>query len=108
MPESDVIAIATTFASRESAEACGRTLVEARTAACAQIEGPLTSVYRWQGAVETAAEWRCTCKTTAAREAECIAAIRRLHDYQTPQITVARLGCTSDYAAWVCQSVAAS
>jgi periplasmic divalent cation tolerance protein len=107
MPANDVIAISTTFASREAAEACGRSLVERRLAACVQVEGPLTSVYRWQAAVETTVEWRCTCKTTATREAACIAAIAGLHDYQTPQITVANVRATPSYAAWVHESVAA-
>jgi len=107
MPATDVIAIATTFSSREAAEACGRSLVERRLAACVQIEGPVTSVYRWREAVEIAVEWRCTCKTAASREAECIAAIGGLHDYETPQITVAILTATPGYAAWVHQSVEA-
>lgn len=106
MSDSDVIAITTTFSTREAADACGRSLVETGLAACVQIDGPLTSVFRWQGVVETAVEWRCTCKTTPAREAECVAAVGRLHDYATPQITVARLTAATGYAAWVNRCVA--
>lgn len=101
MPESELIAITTTFSSRDAAEACGRTLVEEGLAACVQIDGPLTSIFQWRGAVETAVEWRCTCKTTPVREAECVAAVGRIHDYQTPQITVTRLTAASAYADWV-------
>jgi periplasmic divalent cation tolerance protein len=106
MPAPDMIAITTTFATREAAEACGRRLVEARLAACVQVEGPITSIYRWQGAVETAAEWRCVSKTVADRERECVAAILAGHDYATPQIIVTALAGSAAYVAWVRESVA--
>ena len=106
MPASQIIAVTTTFSSSVAAEACGRRLVEARLAACVQVEGPITSIYRWRDAVETAAEWRCVCKTAAAREHECVAAILAAHDYTTPQITVTPLAGSAAYVAWVCESVA--
>jgi len=61
------LAVLTTTDAAEKAEALARGAVAARVAACAQISGPVTSVYRWRGAVETAAEWRVQFKTTAAR-----------------------------------------
>lgn len=105
MNTAELISITTTFSSREAAEACGRRLVELRLAACVQVEGPVTSLYRWRGAVETAVEWRCVCKTTGEREAECVAAILVAHDYDTPQIAVARLAGSPAYAAWIRESV---
>lgn len=105
MNAAELISITTTFSSREEAEACGRRLVELRLAACVQVEGPITSLYRWRGAIETAVEWRCVCKTTGSCEAECTAAILALHDYDTPQIAIARLAGSPAYAAWVRESV---
>jgi len=104
----EILAISTTCGSRDAAEALGRRLVEARLAACVQVEGPIASIYRWQGAVETATEWRCLCKTTADREAACVAAILAAHDYQTPQIAVVRVAGSPAYAAWVGESVASA
>lgn len=106
MTTPEILAITTTCASRDAAEALGRRLVEARLAACVQVEGPIESIYRWQGAVETATEWRCLCKTTGAREAACVAAILAAHAYDTPQIAVARVTASPAYAAWVAASVA--
>lgn len=100
-----IAAITTTFASRKQAEDCGRRLVDGRLAACVQVEGPMTSVYRWQGSTETATEWRCTCKTSVERQASCVAAIIADHGYAIPQITVAELACSASYAAWVRESV---
>ena len=106
MPGSEIISIATTFSSRAAAEACGRGLVEGRLAACVQVEGPITSMYRWRDAVETAEEWRCVCKTAADRQQACVAAILAVHDYTTPQITVTELSASAAYVAWVRESVA--
>ena len=38
-------------------------LVEKRLAACVQIVGPIESVYRWKGTIETANECQCWIKT---------------------------------------------
>jgi len=103
--ESDLLEIRTTFGTRAAAVACAERLVTARLAACVQVEGPVTSIYRWQGRVETAEEWRCACKTTAGRRADCVARILAGHDYQTPQVTCHSLTATSAYAAWVRESV---
>jgi len=101
----ELVEIRTTFGSRDAAAACGRRLVAARLAACVQLEGPIVSTYRWRDAIETADEWRCTCKTTAARREACVAAILAGHEYQTPQVTVVPVAATPAYAAWVRESV---
>lgn len=100
-----IVEISTTFGCREAADACAARLVEERLAACAQVDGPVRSVYRWRGVVEAADEWRCVCKTTADRQAECLAAIARLHEYETPQMIVATVSASAAYAAWVRESV---
>ena len=72
-----------------------------------QIDGPVCSTYIWKGRPETATEWRCTCKTTAARSAAFAAAIAAGHAYETPEIIVAPITASTAYAAWVAASVAA-
>lgn len=103
-----VVEIRTTFPGRDAAEACARRLVAARLAACGQVDGPVTSSYRWQGIVESAAEWRCTLKTTAARSAACVAAVAAEHPYENPELLVAEVVAAPAYAAWVRESVAPS
>jgi periplasmic divalent cation tolerance protein len=105
MAADTVAEICTTFAARDTAVACANRLVAARLAACVQIDGPVHSTYRWQGAVETAEEWRCTCKTTPARAAACVAAIVAGHPYATPEVLVRQATATPAYAAWVRESV---
>jgi periplasmic divalent cation tolerance protein len=103
--DDSLIEITTTFDDREAAAACGRSLIEAGLAACVQVDGPVTSLYRWQGALETAEEWRCTCKTLPAARDACVAAILAGHPYDTPQLVIASVGATSNYAAWARQQV---
>lgn len=103
-----ILAISTTFPARAAAEACGRRLVEERLAACAQIDGPVTSIYRWRQAIEQTEEWRLTCKTTPAAEAACVAAIQARHDYELPQVTITAVAATPAYAAWVRECLCAA
>ncbi|MFI8516892.1 divalent-cation tolerance protein CutA [Streptomyces sp. NPDC085481] len=97
-----LLTVLTTTDARAKAEALARGAVEARVAACAQISAPITSVYHWQGAIETAEEWQVVFKTTEARYAALQAHLLAAHDYDTPEILatpVARV--SADYAAWV-------
>jgi periplasmic divalent cation tolerance protein len=82
----DCLQVVTTTDSREEADRLARSAVERRLAACAQVVGPVTSTYWWQGAVETASEWQCVLKTTAARFDELRAQLEREHTYETPEI----------------------
>lgn len=104
--EDAIVEIRTTFGGRAAAEACAARLVGERLAACVQVDGPVRSVYRWGGGVETAEEFRCTCKTTAARAPACIAAIESVHEYETPEVILSHAAATAAYASWVRASVA--
>ncbi len=106
--EAGFVEIRTMFGSRREASACAERLVAGRLAACVQVEGPVTSTYRWEATIETAEEWRCTCKTTLGRREACIEAILAGHPYETPQVTVVAVAATAAYAAWVRASVEVS
>ncbi|HEY5311203.1 MAG TPA: divalent-cation tolerance protein CutA, partial [Pirellulales bacterium] len=64
-PVKQFIQVVTTVANADEAQRLARQLVERRLAACVQVTGPVTSTYWWQGAIETATEWRCTVKSRA-------------------------------------------
>ncbi|MGQ4387527.1 divalent-cation tolerance protein CutA [Streptomyces sp. SAS_270] len=98
----DWLTVLTTTDAAEKAEALARGAVEARAAACAQISGPVTSVYRWKGVVETAAEWQVLFKTTAARYDDLESYLRHAHDYDTPEIIATPIvRGSADYLRWV-------
>ena len=94
--------VAVTAETREEAERLARSAVERRLAACAQVLGPISSTYWWNGVVETAAEWQCLLKTTAARFEELRAHLEGEHAYQTPEIVATPIVAGSPaYLEWV-------
>lgn len=99
---SDYIQLYTTAPSRDEAERIARMLVERRLAACVQVLGPITSTYRWQGAIETSQEWLCLAKSRSGLFDAMEKAIRQIHPYQVPEILVVPiLAGTADYLAWL-------
>lgn len=104
--QSEFLVIVTTFPSREQAQAAARELVEGKLVACAQIGGPIESVYRWEGRVETAAEWTCTLKTRAERYDAVAAALTKLHPYDVPEILATPVVAGSPaYLQWLDESL---
>jgi len=101
------VQVNTTVPDRATADRVASVAVTERLAACAHVDGPLQSTYRWQGAVETATEWSCRLKTTAERLPALIARIRELHPYDVPEI-VAQDVADGDpaYLRWIQESVA--
>jgi periplasmic divalent cation tolerance protein len=96
------IQVVTTAQRKEDAETIARALVEERLAACVQIVGPITSVYRWQGAIETSEEWQCWAKSRAELYPRIEQSIRRLHPYEVPEIlAMPVVAGTESYLAWL-------
>ncbi|WP_123517142.1 divalent-cation tolerance protein CutA [Streptomyces sp. 2132.2] len=94
--------------SAEEAAALARTAVEERLAACAQVTGPVTSVYRWQEALETSQEWQVLFKTTEAVYPALEARLTAGHPYDTPEIIATPVVRGSErYLAWVAAEVTA-
>jgi periplasmic divalent cation tolerance protein len=81
-----VLLVLTNLPDRDAALKLANALIEQRAAACVNVLGACTSVYRWQGKVENAEEIPLLIKTTVARYAALEAVIRRLHPYELPEI----------------------
>ncbi|MGE0313195.1 MAG: divalent-cation tolerance protein CutA [Lautropia sp.] len=103
MTESNRIRIVlTTVAIEADAASLADALVGERLAACVSVSAPMRSVYRWQGAVETATEWQLIAKTTSDALGALVQRLEALHPYDTPEILVlAADGASHAYAAWV-------
>ena len=83
-----VVTVYALFADPGEAQRIGMTIVEERLAACINILAPCRSIYRWEGAIETAAETPALFKTTLDRADALIARITELHSYKVPAIVV--------------------
>jgi periplasmic divalent cation tolerance protein len=102
----EVLQVTTTVSTREEAERIGRVLVEERLAACAQIAGPVTSMYWWKGQVEQSSEWYCHLKTMEDRYPALEARLRTLHSYEVPEILAVPVDRGNrDYVQWVANAV---
>jgi periplasmic divalent cation tolerance protein len=96
------IQVVTTVGSREEAQRIAESLISARLAACVQVIGPIASIYRWQGKLETSQEWLCTIKALRANYAALEAAIRATHSYQVPEILAFEVADGSrNYLDWL-------
>ena len=102
-----VVSVYVIFANPEEAELIGRVVVEERLAACINVLGPCRSIYRWQGAVETADETPAILKTTVEAADALISRVAGLHSYDVPCIAVWPIDkLLLSYAEWVEQSIA--
>lgn len=75
-----------TCATEEEAVKLARTLVEARVAACVTMVAGARSVYRWQGAIESAAEYLLIIKSSRQLFEPLRAAIEKAHSYDIPEL----------------------
>ncbi|MFB8773336.1 divalent-cation tolerance protein CutA [Streptomyces broussonetiae] len=101
MTDSAYAIVVTTTDAEEKARALAAGVIGERLAACAQVY-PISSVYRWEGAVEEAREWRVDFKTRGELVARLAERIGELHDYDTPEvIAVPVVSGSAAYLSWV-------
>jgi len=92
----------TTTGTRADANRLARGLVRSRLAACAQVTGPVTSVYRWRKKLETAREFRLAVKFATSRSKEVSKWLTVHHPYENPQWVAVRVdGALKNYLKWV-------
>lgn len=98
---SEHVIVTSTTDSEDKARDLAAKMIDAKLGACAQIVGPVTSVYRWEGAVQTDQEWRVEVKTTADRVAELTDKIK-LHTYDLPEVVTTPIeGGSAEYLNWL-------
>ncbi len=96
-----------TFPDVASARQIGTLLVERQLAACVNLVPAVESIYRWQGAVETAAEVLAIFKITAAAFPAFEKILAELHPYEVPEIiALAPEKISAPYRDWLLKSMA--
>ncbi|MGD9561372.1 MAG: divalent-cation tolerance protein CutA [Pyrinomonadaceae bacterium] len=92
----------TTTPTADEAERLGNSMVAKRLAACVQILPKMTSVYFWEGKVQTDEEHLLLLKTTPEKYGELEAFINENHSYDVPEIVAVESAKVSPkYREWL-------
>ena len=101
MKRSEFCIVITTTDDQEHARFLARSLLDARLAACVQIE-PIESLYRWEGTIQSAREYRLQIKTLRALYEKIESMILTQHPYETPEILLLPTeGGLERYLEWI-------
>ena len=91
-----------TAPSADVGRAIVKTLVERRLIACGTVLSGAQSIYRWNGAIENAAEVVMLMKTTSERWRELSEVFPSLHPYDVPElIAVPIVAGLGPYLEWL-------
>lgn len=102
MADDEVLVILTNLPDQDSARRLAMAVVESRAAACVNVLSGCRSVYRWQGAIESADEVPVLIKTTRSRYAVLERELRAHHPYELPEIIALPVVAGLDaYLDWV-------
>ncbi len=97
-----LIIISTTFEQKEDGARVARLLLDERLVACAQLSGPISSYYHWDGSIADSMEFSLSLKTTGSLYAKVEARLKDIHPYELPEIisqTVTHV--SEEYMEWV-------
>lgn len=91
----------TTVSQRTDATRIAQAAIMQSRAACVQIDGPITSIYRWAGRLESTEEYRLTFKFLPEQAAALEQLVHQLHPYETPAWVVIIANQVSEkYLSW--------
>lgn len=91
--------------STEQAQRIATAVVEGQLAACVSVIGPVQSVYRWEGAIQTGSEYLLMIKTTESCLSSLQKTVTELHTYNLPEFIVVPVsGGSPDYLHWVVEN----
>lgn len=106
MNDAQPLLVLSTCPDTPSAERIAALLVENRLAACVNIVPAVTSIYRWQGALERETEVLLLIKTTEARWEALQTELTAAHPYEVPELVAMPLTRgAAPYLAWLHRAV---
>lgn len=96
--------VSTTLAKKEDAVSLGKQLLQKRLIACAQVSGPVDSLYWWKGAIVQEQEYKLLMKSRQTLWGELLTAIETLHPYDIPEIIATPVsGVNTGYQKWMAE-----
>ena len=96
-----IIVIVTT-ASKQEAENIAQQLLKQRLIACANITGPVSSLFHWSGKPEKAEEYLIFMKSRKDLFDKLAETVKALHSYEVPEIlALPVVDGSKEYLAWL-------
>ncbi|MGQ9531014.1 MAG: divalent-cation tolerance protein CutA [Candidatus Bathycorpusculaceae bacterium] len=83
---SNHIIVIVTAPNKSEAEKIVQSMFNERLIACANIIGPVHSLFWWQGKIESAEEYMLLMKTNAGMFEKIAEKVKSLHSYEVPEI----------------------
>jgi periplasmic divalent cation tolerance protein len=101
----DIVVFITT-ANAEEAQRIADVLLEERKAACINIVPGVSSLFWWQGKLDSAAESLLIVKTKASVLSQVVNLVKQHHSYDVPEvIALPIIGGNQDYLEWMDREV---
>lgn len=106
MEEPAYIVLFITTPTTEEAQRISRALLEQRKVACVNIVPRVSSLFWWQGKIDSARESLLIVKTTASRLNELVTLVKEIHSYDVPEIIALPIVAgNQDYLEWLGKEV---
>ena len=103
------ILVFTNLPDRAAAMELARKLVDERLAACVNVLGDCTSVYRWEGRNESVSEVPVLIKTLTQHYARLEQLIKSVHPYELPEIIAVPISSgLPAYLKWIAEETSAA
>lgn len=100
------ILVMTNFPDKKGAVALAEALIAQHLAACVNVLSPCTSIYHWQGKVESAEEIPVLIKTLQQHYDQVEQLIKMMHPYELPEvIMVPILNGLPAYLQWIANEI---
>jgi len=100
----NTVLVYVTAATREEAIKLGRDAVGRHLAACANILGEMTSVYRWQGEIAEDQEVAMILKTQRSLVEPLVTRIKALHSYDCPCVVAVGIeDGNAEFLEWIAE-----
>ena len=96
------VIVMVTTASKQEAEKIAQQLLKERLIACANIIGPVSSLFHWAGKMEKAEEFLIFMKSRKELFEKLTETVKALHSYEVPEILIFPIvGGSEAYLDWL-------
>ena len=100
------ILVLVTTSSRDEAEKIAHSLLKEKLIACANIFGPVSSLFWWESKIDAAEEYLIFMKSEERLFEEITKRVRQLHSYEVPEIiALPIINGSSSYLEWLKSSL---